>query len=231
MTVVIRDFPDRSALALGLCDAVAEALADAARANGNASLAVPGGTTPGLFLRALGEKPLDWAKIAVTLTDERCVGPDHERSNALLLRQTLMTGEAAKARFIPLFEEGSCVEASLVATDALLAGSIVPLDVVVLGMGNDGHTASLFPGADRLAEALDPHHTANVIALAAPGAPEPRISLTMAALSSARHVFLLIAGDDKRATLDRVIEPGSHEDAPVRAILSGDRPVTVYWAP
>ena len=132
---------DRDALARLLAGEIAAVLEAAIRGAGRAALAVPGGTTPVAFLSALGDHALDWAAVAVTLTDERCVAADHLRSNRRLLDGTLFAGPAGAARFVALDDEP--------ALSALL-----PLDACVLGMGEDLHIASLFPGADRLDEAL-----------------------------------------------------------------------------
>lgn len=231
MTVSVREFADRGAQATALADEVAAVLRRSLKAGGRASLAVPGGTTPGAFLSALGARPLDWAGVAVTLTDERCVPATDERSNERLVRGTLVAAGAAAADFVPLYVRGAGVGPAIARVDEALTARALPFDAVVLGMGNDGHTASLFPGADRLDEALDPEDDASVIALAAPGASEPRISLTLPAILSADAIFLLIAGDDKKATLDRAMQPGPVAEAPVRAILSAKSNVSVYWAP
>lgn len=98
-------------------------------------------------------------------------------------------------------------------------------------MGTDGHTASLFPGADHLAEALDPEGAVPVLALRAPGAPEPRVTLTAPVLNEAELTYLLIAGGDKRAVLDRALEDGPAGEMPVRAVLRGPGSVAVYWTP
>lgn len=220
-------FADRESQARALADAVADCLRGAIVERGRAALAVPGGTTPGAFLTALGGRSdIDWTRVTVTLTDERQVPATDERSNQRLVRETLLAAGAAPD-FVPLCDP----DGDLASVDAALNARALPLDAVVLGMGNDGHTASLFPGADRLDQALDPDGEAAVIALIAPGAPEPRISLTAPALLSASHLFVLIAGEDKRQTLDTVVEQGPVADAPIRAILNGPKPVAVYWAP
>ena len=209
---------DRRALARLLADEVAGVLQAAIRDSGRAALALPGGTTPAAFLSALGGYALDWAAVAVTLTDERCVSADHPRSNRRLLDETLFIGPAGAARFVAL-------------DDAPALSALLPLDACVLGMGEDLHVASLFPGADRLDEALSADCGTPALRLHAPGAPEARITLTAPALIGAGRCFVLIHGAGKRAALDRAKAAAGPADAPVRLVLDGPKPATIHWAP
>ena len=209
---------DRGALARHLAGEVAAVLEGAIQDSGRAALAVPGGTTPAAFLSALGGQVLDWEAVAVTLTDERCVPADQPRSNRRLLDETLFAGPARAARFVAL-------------DDAQALTALLPLDACVLGMGEDFHTASLFPGADRLDEALSADCGTLALKLRAPGAPEERITLTAPALTGAGQCFVLIHGAEKRAALDRARAAAGPADAPVRLVLDGPTPATVYWAP
>ena len=209
---------DRGALARLLAGEVAAVLEGAIRDTGRAALAVPGGTTPAAFLSALGGLALDWGSVAVMLTDERCVPADHPRSNRRLLDETLFAGPAHAARFVAL-------------DDAPALSTLLPLDACILGMGEDLHTASLFPGADRLDEALSADCGTPALRLRAPGAPEARITLTAPVLTGARRCFVLIHGAEKRAALDRAQAAAGPADAPIRLVLDGSSPATLYWAP
>lgn len=223
------DYADREAQAEGLAVAVADALRAALSARGRASLALPGGTTPAPFLRALARQPLDWAAVTAFPADERWVPIDHPRSNAGLIRANLARDAAAAVQIADLYdpEFGSAEHAEGIVAERL--APLLPPDVVVLGMGGDLHTASLFPGAPRIAEALS-DTAPPVISMDGPDG-EPRISLSLPALRAAGQAHLLLTGDDKRVALDRALAlpPGTDPaEAPILALL----PVlTVHWAP
>ena len=199
---------------------VADDLRAALDTRQRASLAVPGGTTPAPFLRALGAEALDWSRVSVTLTDERQVPLGHPRSNRSLVTQHLLQGRAGVASFVPLL--GDDAEAAVAA--------LLPLDVCVLGMGNDMHTASLFPGTPGLADLLDPAAARCVADVRPPGADEPRVTLTARALGSAARTYLLITGADKRAALKRAMVQEDRAAAPIRAILDAARAPLVFHA-
>jgi 6-phosphogluconolactonase len=220
----VQEYPDREMMFLGLANIIAGQLADFLRREGRATFSVPGGTTPGPVFDTLSGVDLDWARVGVVLNDERWVPEDSPRSNTRLLRERLLVGRAAAATLIPLYAATDTPEESLAA----LAEGLVPhlpISVLLLGMGADMHTASLFPGADRLVEALSPQ-APPVMALRAEAAGEPRITLTLPTLRTAMHVHLLITGPEKRVSLDRAAQL-SPEEAPVRAILDL---ATVHWA-
>ena len=214
------EFAGPWALAEALADAVAARLRDGVRARGAATLVVSGGSTPRRFLEALGREELPWREISITLADERWVAPDHARSNERLLRETLLRGAAAAARFVPLYRAMPVPESALAEIAAELATLPSPFDAVVLGMGLDGHCASLFPGADHLAEALRVDGSERVLALRAPAAEEARITLTLAALTQTRAMYLHIEGAQKQAVLAQALAgaaPFAH--APIAAVL------------
>ncbi|MBK1697208.1 6-phosphogluconolactonase [Rhodovibrio salinarum] len=223
-------FPDRDLLAAGLAERVARDLAAAIDARGRATLAVPGGETPGRFLRALAQADIAWMRVRVTLTDERWVPPEDARSNARLVRANLLHGPAAAAEFVPLYAPGLSPETGAERQSRELDERMLPLDVCVLGMGADGHTASLFPGAEQLQEALDPACLQSLVAVHAPGAGEPRVSLSAPVLCGAGQVYLLIQGTEKRAALDAALTATSALEAPVRVVLTRAGPVEVVYA-
>lgn len=227
--MTVTEHPSREALAEALAARVADALRAALAARGRASLALPGGTTPGPFMEALARQPLDWAAVTVLPTDERWVPADHPRSNAALIRRHLLRDAAAAAAVLDLHQPGTATPREAEAAVAARVAPLLPLDVLVLGMGEDLHMASLFPDAPRIAEALAADAPA-VMAMQGPlPEAEPRISLTLPALSSAAHRFLLLTGAGKRAALDRAAGLGDvpPSAAPILALLPG---LAVHWA-
>jgi 6-phosphogluconolactonase len=226
-----RSFADKATLASELADAVAGHIDAAIAERGEAAIAVSGGSTPAKFFAALGKrKDVDWSKVVVTLVDERWVDELSDRSNAGLVNQKLLQGPAASARFLPLYSGGAEPDATQIArTAAGLQHLPRPFAAVVLGMGNDGHTASFFPGGDTLSEALSA--AGPVIAIRAPGAGEPRVTFTLPRLLETDALFLHIEGEGKAEVLEKALSEGPVEEMPVRAVLRAGRPITVYWCP
>ena len=217
-------YPDREFLMLGLANVIAGQLADFLRREGRASLCVPGGTTPGPIFDTLSGVDLDWANVAVFLNDERWVPEDSPRSNTRLLRDRLLRSKAAAAQMIPLYAAADAPEEKL---EELAEGlrPHLPISVLLLGMGADMHTASLFPGADRLTEALAPDAPI-LLPMRSEAAGEPRITLTAPVLKGAMNIHILIVGNEKRTALERA-QTLPAEEAPVRAVLDN---AIVHWA-
>ena len=213
-----RLFESRGSLSSALATDVANALQHHVMSKGKACLAVSGGTTPKLFFETLSRIDIPWSKITITLVDERQVPETNPRSNAKLVRENLLQNRAAGAEFIPLFDNPD-------------ADKTTALDVVVLGMGSDGHTASLFPGGDHLSEAIDPKTEKRIVEISAPAAGEPRLTFTARALLEASLLCLHIEGQEKRKVLDLALAEGPVEAMPVRAILRSKKPLTLYWCP
>ncbi|WP_298918267.1 6-phosphogluconolactonase [uncultured Roseobacter sp.] len=189
-----------------------------------ASFAVPGGTTPGPVFDAMSSVEIDWSRVHVMLTDERWVPEDHARSNAGLVKARLLTGHAAKAQFVSFYRDGMTAQEAAPEISAMLTDQ-VPISVLLLGMGADMHTASLFPGAPELEGAM--HRDAPLVCAVTPhDQPEARISLSGPALNGAMDKHLLIFGDDKRAAFDRAMTLPALE-APIGAVIKGG---TVHWA-
>lgn len=218
------EYADRDMLAIDLANVLAGQLETALLHHDTVSFAVPGGTTPGPVFDALCAANLDWERVHVLPTDERWVAPDHDRSNAWLIGRHLLTNRAAAARFLPLYAPSERPEAVLPEIEAMIAPEL-PLSVLLLGMGRDGHVASLFPDAPELAAALAT--SAPPLAVLRPKSqPEPRISLTAPVLDGALRKNLVIYGADKRIVLERAMHLDP-EEAPVAAILDD---TTVHWA-
>ncbi len=224
-------FADDAALAESFAQTVAANLRAAIDARGRALIGLSGGSTPREFMKHLSNQHLDWSRVTVTLCDDRWVPPTNERSNEHLLRETLLRNRAAKATFAPLYIDAPDPEAALADVQRNVAKLVLPFDAIVLGMGSDGHTASLFPGGDRLAEASNPATPARVLPMRAPDAPEPRITLTLPALVDTRALYLHIEGTEKKTVFDNAMTSGD-SSAPIRNVLQASRvtPI-VYWCP
>ncbi|SDW65903.1 6-phosphogluconolactonase [Albimonas donghaensis] len=228
----LRRYDDADALADAAAARIAELLQGALSARGRAVAALSGGATPQRAYAKLSRAKIDWPRVSVTLVDDLWAPASDPRSNKNLLDLTLFyDGGASGARFAPLYTGGASVEAGCAAAEAALRPLARPFDLVVLGMGPDGHVASFFPGGDRLSEALDPDGRALLTPMRAPGLPGTRISLTLAAILQARRILLLFSGRTKARTFQRALGPGPVEDMPIRAILRQRRaPVEVLCA-
>lgn len=233
LNVTTHSFTECQAQATALAERVAERLRTGLAARGSAVLAVSGGSTPQAFFARLSREKLDWANVQVTLVDERWVPKDDPRSNARLVQTTLLQHAASAAHFIPLYTGDATPEAGLATANARIDALPLPFDAVVLGMGDDGHTASFFPGGDHLAEALDLDGQTRVLPMRAPTADEPRITLSLSTLLQTRALYLLVSGEKKRDLLaDARLGLGAAQNYPVRAVLIQQRvPVAVYWCP
>ncbi|MQM39087.1 6-phosphogluconolactonase [wastewater metagenome] len=225
--VRVAEHPDPDALADALAQSVATSLTEAIEARGLATLVVPGGRTPVALFRALARIELPWSSVMVTLTDERRVPADDPQSNAQLVRTHLLTGAARAARFVPLASDpgGDAAQATR-SCSKRLAGLPRPYDVVILGMGGDGHTASLFPG--RVPGGPD----ADCAAVTAPVAPEGRLTQSATRLAATRRLIVYFTGRDKRAVFDDALaETGTAKPLPIAAVArQADCPVELYWA-
>lgn len=232
MSARLHEFKDGAALAEGLADRVSTALADAVAARGKATIAVSGGSTPKAFFKSLSTRDIDWAKVTITLVDERFVPADNPRSNHLLVAENLLQGKAQAANFLPLYRAADSADeaAKIVSRDAEALGA--PFDVVILGMGTDGHTASFFPGGNNLATAISAETPRGVITMEAEGAGETRLTFTFASLQDARLLVLHIEGQGKKDVLAAAENDGPETDMPIRAVLRrAATPVDIYWAP
>ncbi|WP_099864030.1 6-phosphogluconolactonase [Pararhizobium haloflavum] len=226
------DFADRDALAAALAGRIAETLDRAIAERGRATLAVSGGSTPHRLFQELSTRELAWDRVTVTLVDERFVPETDERSNQRLVVERLMQNNAARASFVPLYNEAPTPHQAADRASAVIAGLPRPFDAIILGMGNDGHTASFFAGGDNLDEALSEAADKSVIAMTAPGAEEARLTLTFPAIADARFLALHIEGAEKKQTLARAQTSGAETEMPVRAVLHrAATPVEIYWAP
>ncbi|ELQ10581.1 6-phosphogluconolactonase [Pseudomonas syringae BRIP39023] len=226
--LVAHDFDTAQQLADALAETVAERLNQAISENGLATLVVSGGRSPVAFFQRLAAQPLEWSKVVISLADERFVPTEHADSNAGLLHRHLLQGPVAKAKFLDLYSVASSVEEAAQAADQALA-ELPPIDVLILGMGDDGHTASLFPNSPNLSEALDLQGERRCLPMLAPSVPHQRLTLTRRLLASARSPILSVSGQAKLDTLRTALAGDDLAEMPVRAFLNPS--LEIYWCP
>lgn len=223
-------FDSREAASVAAVDRAVAALERRLDGQGEASVVVSGGSTPVDFLRGLATRPLDWEHVHVLPSDERWVGTDHDDSNESMIRRTLLNGPAADAKLHGLYSADMTVDERCEDVGKSFKTLPFPFAFVLLGMGADGHFASLFPDAENLAAGLDPENTSLCIAVRTAASPHARISLTLSALARSDEIVLLAFGDAKRKVLDEAM--GSSDRYPVSHLLWQKRaPVRVVWAP
>lgn len=222
---------DRETWCTRVAARVSEVVGGAVTARGRASIVVPGGSTPKPVFESLNRHGLPWRELYITLSDERWVPPDDAASNQRLVTETLLRGVPSdRHRLTGLWQPGTTVEDAVPAVGTIIQSMPRPFDLVMLGMGGDGHTASLFPGQPATREGLG--DAAWCVANRAPDPPHERMSLGLRALLDADLVVLPLTGEDKWAVLNEALHPGSAEELPVRAVLHQQRvPVEVYWSP
>lgn len=218
------EYPDRELMILALADRLTSDLAQALRMQERVTFSVPGGTTPGPIFDVLCAQELEWDRVWVVLNDERWVPESDPRSNTALIKKRLLTSKASKANFIPLYAPAPAPEDKIAAlTDALVPH--LPISVLLLGMGADMHTASLFPGADNLTAALA-EEAPPLMAMRAEGAGEPRITLTAPVLRKAMAIHVVITGAEKRKAIEAAAALGA-QVAPIACVLGQ---AVVHWA-
>ena len=228
----LRRYPDTAALTEALAAQIVTALEDALRAGRSASLVVSGGRSPLALCDTLSSAVLDWRRVWITLTDERWVETTSSDSNEHLLREHLLRNAAAQANFVGMKNDAAQPGDGAAASWSAIAPLPRPFDYVLLGMGDDGHTASLFPDSPGIADAIDPLQPPGCVGMSAPLAPRARMSLNLSALLDSRRIGLLIIGSGKWAAYERADMSGPVADMPVRALLRQQQvPVSVYWAP
>jgi 6-phosphogluconolactonase len=231
---VLHSFSDSDEMVAALAGEIVSRLRAGILARSSASLVVSGGSTPGALFDSLSARSAPWQSVCITLSDERWIAPDRDGSNEKLVRTRLLRDMAAAARFVGLKTADALPQAAEAAVGAAVAAMPRPFDVVVLGMGDDGHTASLFPNAVGLDAALDTSLPDLVRAIHANDATATgeRMSLTLRAILDSRLIVILIRGDAKLAAYRRAAAGTEVLEAPVRAVLHQTRtPVQVFWAP
>jgi 6-phosphogluconolactonase len=228
----LQRFADLDTLSRELATQIAASLTAAIGARGLASLVVSGGRSPVRLFEILRTRALEWNRVRIALADERWVSPEDAASNEHLVRDVLLKDHAAAARFQGLKNGAPTPDLGAVSAWETFARVPRPFDSVILGMGDDGHTASLIPGSPNLPGALNRSAAAGCVGMWSPAPPHPRLSLNLTALLDSRRVVVLITGESKSRTYAAACEPGPVEDMPVRAVLRQSRtPVDVMWSP
>lgn len=230
--VTNHSFETRSELESALTDRIVALLEAGIKERGLGCLVVSGGRTPAGLFQRLSHQSLDWSKVIVTLADERWVPADHNDSNARSVETHLLQYNAAKAKFIPHVTAAATPQEGQTELEETLKQLPVHIDAVILGMGEDGHTASFFPNAPELAAAIDPKGSAACMAVTPPVAPHPRMTLTLPRLLASKQIFLHLCGEGKTQVLEAAMGEGAAEEMPVRTVLRQEQtPVDIFWAP
>ena len=222
----LNEFENKSVLEFELAKNICQLLSDSIATNGVAYVALSGGSTPKDLFKLLSQEELEWDKIIVTLVDERWVKSDDPLSNEKFLRENLLINNASKAKFIPMVSENFNIDDSISNYSNFLSSMPSSFDIVILGMGADGHTASWFPDCNEIDQALDPTGP-NVLMTTPKSQPTQRITLGMPVILSSKNIFLHITGEEKKNVLFDIIE----KDLPIhRTIKQSKKPISIYWA-
>lgn len=211
---------------------IIDRLADGIKRRGRASIAVSGGSTPVPLFQALSRLDLEWEKVVIILVDERWVDVSENDSNEHLVRTYLLQNKAASSQFSGMKIPGKSAEEAEQQCSDRYQSVPMPFDVVLLGMGSDGHTASLFPGAENLAAAVNRHSDTTCMSIIPAAVPHERMTLTLPAILNARDIIIHITGEEKRKVYDKAVSDGPSEAMPIRYVLrQKEVPVTIYWCP
>lgn len=225
-------FSTKENLDISLAKTISQLLSEAIKQKGRASFAVSGGSTPKGLFSILSKTDIDWSKVTVTLADERWVALDSEDSNTRLVHENLLQNKASKAKFFHLKQGEKLCDETLADLNLAAKTSLLPLDVLVLGMGEDGHTASLFPCSDQIAQGLNETNENPLLSVTPKTAPHQRISFSLASLITSKHVFLHLCGENKQVVLNKALSGVNKFEMPIRAFLQHPSLNTqIYWAP
>lgn len=223
-----RIYSDREQLDRELAAHIGDALTDDIQKSGSACLAVSGGNTPKGLLQCLSGRDLDWRNVSVVLVDERWVDTQSADSNERLVRSHLLQNAAQDTFVVGFKTDHDCAEEGLKEVQQRVSLLKKPFTAVVLGMGDDGHTASWFPKAQNLKELLDLENTDEVAITDPVTATHKRVTLTLSAVLNSREIFIHITGEKKRS----ILESAEEQRFPIAAVLTQSKtPVTLWWAP
>ena len=230
-------FEQRNHLFTALVAECQDVISESMSKHGAATVLVSGGTTPAPLYEALSRSDLNWKKIKIALVDERWVDAAHSASNEALIKRSLLTNNAKNVEFIGMKTAAETAVKGQVETEERYAKLPQPFSLAIVGMGADGHTASLFPHAQGLSSALDLNNPSLTAAINAnqtevTGPNTERLTLTLSALMKCERIIILFTGEDKLAVFNAAQKPGPVEDMPIRALIHQEQvPVELYWAP
>jgi 6-phosphogluconolactonase len=230
MALVLHEYANSEALVDAFSEQIAGIIKQAISQNGSASIALSGGSTPKPLFQALSQIALPWSRVNITLADERWVDAGDSASNEKLVRENLLVGEAASAKFVSMTTDDDNAEDAVATISERLEKMGLPLDVCILGMGEDGHTASLFPCSEQIEEGLNLARKAPVLATQPTTAPHQRMSLSLAQIIKSKHLFLHITGNKKRQVLEQAIADYTPIEKPIKAVCD-NASVDLIWAP
>ncbi len=209
---------------------IAKKLEKAIKMRSKAVLLVSGGNTPKAFFEKLRTYDIQWEYVKIALVDERWVNEKHEDSNAKLVKEYLLKDKASKATFIPLYQENSDVLDSIETCSCLVKKELFPCDVLILGMGDDSHTASIFPNNEKLEEAIDINNESYCVSMTPATAKHPRMSLTLSAILKADNIYLQIQGIKKKKVYEKALKEDNFLISPISAVLNNTKKqIEVYY--
>lgn len=230
MALTEKLFDSADTLATEFAQTLTDILKSGIETRGRASLVVSGGRTPAALFKTLSNTDLAWDKVDITLADERWVDEDHEASNAASVRKNLLQNKAAAANFVTPKTADADANDAIAEVENRISSFSQPFDALILGMGEDGHTASLFPCSEQVADGLNMSSGKICIAVQPTTAPHQRISLTLPALLNSRNIFLHLTGEAKKEVLKDALANNTELEKPVTAVVNR-APVTLMWAP
>ncbi|WP_137166806.1 6-phosphogluconolactonase [Salinimonas lutimaris] len=230
MALTEKLFDSADTLATEFAQTLTDILKAGIEARGRASLVVSGGRTPAALFNTLSNTDLAWDKVDITLADERWVDEDHDASNAASVRKNLLQNKASAANFVTPKTADADANDAIAEVENRISSFSQPFDALILGMGEDGHTASLFPCSEQVADGLNMSSGKICIAVQPTTAPHQRISLTLPALLNSRNIFLHLTGDAKKEVLKDALANNTELEKPVTAVVNR-APVTLMWAP
>ncbi|WP_010180334.1 6-phosphogluconolactonase [Glaciecola sp. HTCC2999] len=229
MSLQTHEFVSKDALNTEFATKITDILQNAIVQKGNASLIVSGGNTPKPLFAQLSIADIDWDKVTISLADDRWVDVTDDASNDKLVHEHLLVNNASKATFISLKHDVANAADAVEACEAAISDVQMPFDVLILGMGEDGHTASLFPCSEQLQAGLDLNSGKKYIAVQPTTAPHQRMSLTLPALLASSNIFLHSTGESKKAVIAKALE-STESEMPIKAVLERAN-VQLMWAP